>query len=69
MLGACAQVNDMASAAAMMLLIKDQGCVPKRPSYVADLRDYQLQGNLTIADASLNTTRKGGSDLHNGMQK
>ena len=46
------------AAEAGMMLVRDQGCTPKRPSYVADLRDYQLQGNLTIADASLNTTRK-----------
>ena len=38
--------------------VPDEGCTPKRPSYAADLRDYQLQGNLTLAEASLNTTRK-----------
>lgn len=41
-----------------MKLIKNKGCVPKRPSYVADLRGYQLQGNLTLDDASANTTLK-----------
>ena len=51
------QVHALAAEAAMKL-VKNKGCVPKRPSYVADLRGYQLQGNLTLDDASANTTLK-----------
>ena len=41
-----------------MKLVGNEACVPKRPSYVADLRKYNLQGNLTLDDANFNTTRK-----------
>lgn len=54
-----AQAGDLvASALDAMKGVPNEGCTPKRPSYAADLRGYQLQGNLTLADASLNTTRK-----------
>ena len=41
-----------------MKLVGNKACVPMRSSYVADLRKYTLQGNLTLDDATYNTTRK-----------
>lgn len=38
--------------------IPPEGCIPMRPSYVADLRTYPLKGNTTLAPADNNTTRK-----------
>ena len=38
--------------------IPPEGCIPMRPSYVADLRTYPLKGNTTLAPAGNNTTRK-----------
>jgi hypothetical protein len=38
--------------------IPPEGCVPLRPSYVADLRAHPLKGNTTLAPADNNTTRK-----------
>lgn len=41
-----------------MKLVGNEACTPLRASYVADLRSYKLQGNLTLDFADFNTTNK-----------